>query len=239
MGTSQLDAPCARYTSGEYLQQTGGKWHLQDSPFKARQVLTMLRRNNIAPQSICEVGCGAGGILSQLQQQMPDAADFVGYEISPQAHQISQQFANDRLRFHCRDAFADQTYFDLVLAMDVVEHVEDCYGFLRQLRDKGCYKLYHFPLEISVLTCMRESRGLNSWRTLGHIHRFTLTTALEAVRYTGQEVVDHFLTPGSLDTPKLRWRTALANVPRRILKLISPTFTQRLLGGSSALILAR
>jgi len=228
-----------RYTSGQYFEQTGGEWHLRDSPFKARQILTMLQRNSLEPRTICEVGCGAGGILAQLQQQLPDSTTLVGYDISPQAHEISQRFANDRLTFHCGDAFVDPRRFDLVMALDVVEHVEDCYGFMRKLRDKGTYKIYHFPLEISVLTSLREARGLNSWRTLGHIHRFSLSTALEAVRYTDQEIIDSFLTPGSLGTPKRRWRTFLANIPRRLLRTLSPEFTQRVFGGSSALILAR
>src|SRR5262249_43578666 len=106
-------------------------------------------------------------------------------------------------------------------------------------REKGTYKLYHFPLEIFVLSSIREQRGLNSWRTLGHIHRFSLSTALEAVRYTGHEIVDYFLTPGALDKPKKRLRTQLANVPRRMLNLVNPEFAQRILGGNSALILAR
>ena len=33
------------YTNGSYLAKTGGTWHLEDSPFKARQITYMLTRH--------------------------------------------------------------------------------------------------------------------------------------------------------------------------------------------------
>ena len=158
-----------RYTTGEYLAQTGGQWHLQDSPSKAQQVVRMLDRNELKPDDVCEIGCGAGGILHCLEKVLPEDVPLVGYDISPQAHKLSLHFTSERLQFICDDAFADDRTFDLALVMDVVEHVEDCFGFLRQARDKGDYKIYHYPLEISCLTALRESRTVDVWKRLGHI----------------------------------------------------------------------
>jgi ubiquinone/menaquinone biosynthesis C-methylase UbiE len=63
------------YVSGEYLQNNP-MWHVEDSPWKAKQILKILGRNNIAPGTICEVGCGAGEILAQLQHEMPKDCEF-------------------------------------------------------------------------------------------------------------------------------------------------------------------
>ena len=53
------------YENGRYFDKNPA-WHTEDSPWKARQILSCLNRNHIRPKSVCEVGCGAGEVLSQL-----------------------------------------------------------------------------------------------------------------------------------------------------------------------------
>ena len=60
------------YLDGEYLSKNPG-WHVEESPWKARQVLRMLRQNHLAPQTICDVGCGSGEVLRQLQEKLKDS----------------------------------------------------------------------------------------------------------------------------------------------------------------------
>jgi hypothetical protein len=36
--------------------------------------------------------------------------------------------------------------------MDVVEHLEDYFSFLREIRPKGEFKMLHIPLDLSVQT---------------------------------------------------------------------------------------
>src|SRR5262245_39806107 len=116
-----------RYVSGEYLQATGGQWHLEDSSVKAEQAFRMMERHRLKPKTVSEIGCGAGGILAELQRKMDPSTKFVGFDISPQAHQLSLQFQNDHLSFVLGDAFESGQTYDLVLVMDVVEHIEDCF----------------------------------------------------------------------------------------------------------------
>ncbi|MFO0944580.1 MAG: class I SAM-dependent methyltransferase [Planctomycetota bacterium] len=223
-----------RYTTGEYLSSTGGTWHLEDSPYKADQIMRILQRHPLDLRTVCEIGCGAGGILAELSKRLGDSVQFVGYDISPQAHKISQQFRRPNINFVLGDAFADQEVFDLVLIMDVVEHVEDCFGFLRNVKQKGTYKIYHLPLEISCSSALRDS-FMNSWRQVGHIHRFSESTALEILRSTGHEIVDYVFTPGALSLAKTS-RTKFANLFRR---MFPPRLATRLFGGYSILILAK
>ena len=57
------------YLDGTYLDKNPG-WHEEDSAWKAEKILKILKRNKLKPSSICEVGCGAGEILSCLQREL-------------------------------------------------------------------------------------------------------------------------------------------------------------------------
>jgi ubiquinone/menaquinone biosynthesis C-methylase UbiE len=90
------------YTSGEYA----GKhptWDVEHSPWKAKQIMRMMARNIIVPKTICEVGCGAGEILKQLQENMDNQCMLCGYEISPQAFELCKSRENEKLHFKLAD----------------------------------------------------------------------------------------------------------------------------------------
>jgi SAM-dependent methyltransferase len=223
------------YEDGTYLQKTGGTWHAEDSPFKARSIAKMLARHpDIPVSSVCEIGCGAGAIIGELQKTLANSVVFTGYEISPQAHAMSGRFANERCRFVLGDAFSDSESFDLVLAIDVVEHVEDYFTFLRSVRRKGRVKIYHIPLDVHVSSILR---GTNMWDIYGHFHVFTIETALKALEHSGHRVIDWLLTDGAVEVPKY-FRTRLLNVLRRPVGKFSPKIAARLFGGYSILVLA-
>lgn len=225
------------YTDGSYLQKTGGTWHVEDAPFKAQRILRMLARHpEVQPRSICEIGCGAGGILAELQKALPGDVTYTGYEISQQAHELSLQYSNPNCRFILGDAFADLASYDLVLVMDVVEHVEDCFAFLRQVRAKGKVKLFHIPLDIHAAGVML---GVDwTWDLYGHIHLFTIETALRTLEHSGHRVIDWVLTDVAFDSPNKPLRTRVSNLVRYPLGLLSPKLAARLVGGYSMLILA-
>jgi cyclopropane fatty-acyl-phospholipid synthase-like methyltransferase len=225
------------YTDGSYLAKTAGTWHVEDSPFKARWIASMLARHvQVKPNTICEIGCGAGGILAELQRMLPDHVTFTGYDISPQAHALSAQFSNSRCKFMLGDAFADSSQYDLVLVMDVIEHVEDYFSFLRNVRQKGELKIYHIPLDAYVSGILR---GNNSWDSAGHLHLFTIETALKALEHTGHRVVDWIFTDGAIVAPQQTTRGRIANLFRIPLSKFSTKLTSRLLGGYSMLVLAK
>ena len=68
------------YTEGEYLENNP-TWHEEDSSWKVDNIVKILQHNNLQPQSICEVGCGAGEILNLLYQVLPAQTTFSGFEI--------------------------------------------------------------------------------------------------------------------------------------------------------------
>lgn len=227
------------YTAGEYLKNNP-TWHEEDSPWKAEQILKMLARNSIQPASVCEVGCGAGEILNQLYMAMPDNVSFTGYEISPQAHAIAGQKEKERLYFHLQDILeVSDVHFDLLLAIDIFEHIEDYYGFLRGIRDKATYKIFHIPLDISVQRVLLAKPILKRRREVGHIHYFTKETALATLVDTGYEIVDHFYTASTLDLPSSSMVYRLGKLPLRLAAWINQDLTVRVLGGHSLLVLTK
>jgi 2-polyprenyl-3-methyl-5-hydroxy-6-metoxy-1,4-benzoquinol methylase len=229
------------YTSGEYIS-LNPSYHVEDSPWKAQKILTMIAKHNLKPESIVEVGCGAGEILHQLQIQLPYETEFYGYDISSQAIELCRQRANSQLHCFCEDLLSkDIPPPDLLLCIDVFEHVEDCLGFLRALQRKQAkHTLFHIPLDMSVLSVMR-SAPIISWReTLGHLHYFSKDTALATLQDTGYEIIDWTYTYGSieLDQPPRSLKGMAANIGRQIFNLANPDIAVRLLGGAALLVLA-
>jgi cyclopropane fatty-acyl-phospholipid synthase-like methyltransferase len=226
------------YTDGEYLARNP-LWHADESPFKVNQIQQMLQRNRLRPNTVCEVGCGAGEVLKLLQERMEPDCRFYGYDISPQALQICQAKANERLCFKLADIAEDSgAFFDLLLVLDVIEHVEDYFGLLDKIRPKGKLKIFHFPLDLSVQAVLRK-RGLLIRRELyGHIQYFTKETALETLKDTGYQVLDHFYTPRCIELAKQTIQK-LAVLPRKICFALHQDLTVRVLGGYSLLVLAR
>lgn len=222
------------YTDGTYLKLTQGEWGRANAPAKASWVLRMLKMHpEVRVTTICEVGCGVGAILHELQRNLP-SSEFRGYEISPQAYELSLELANGSCQFTCGAASCDDDKFDLVLALDVAEHVEDCFAFLRQTRDKGLFQIYHIPIEAHVSAIMR---GTNAWDKVGHIHLFTFETAIKTLQHTGHRIIDSFITDGILKSPYRTLKSRIANVARAPLGTVNKKLAARLLGGYSLLVL--
>jgi SAM-dependent methyltransferase len=236
------------YTDGKYLEASGQTWHSQDSPWKAGQILRIIRKNHIHPKSIAEIGCGAGRILQELSKESYLAdVQFEGFDISPQAIELCKTIDARNCNFSCSDLLAEentQQHFDILLVIDVYEHIPDYIGFVEKCRNKGDYKIYHIPLDMSVSSVLR-----NSFIPVGgvfpggryHLHYFTADWALATLREAGHEIIDYFYTCGSLglfwQSPSLK--TGIANCPRWLFSKFSLPFTARVFGGYSLLVLAK
>lgn len=226
------------YTSGEYLEKNP-TWHVEESPWKAQQIIRMMKQSGITPQTICEVGCGAGEVLKQLQQKMDSICSYWGYEISPQALELCKTRANERLHFKLADIRQEEdAFFDLMLIMDVIEHLEDYFSFLRDIKSKSQYKIIHLPLDLSVKSLLHPDGLLDVRRAYGHIHYFTKNIALEMFKDVGYEVIDYFYAPRSIGLANSIAKKLL--IPPRVLFFsIHKDLAVRILGGYSLLVLAQ
>ena len=243
------------YTSGEYLQKNP-LWHADESPWKAKHVLQMIARNKIAPKTVCDVGCGAGEVLHLVHEGMHGECRCWGYEISPQAFGLSHRLSSETLQFKLADIRQeDDAHFDLMLLMDVIEHLEDYFSFLRELQPKAEYKILHIPLDISVRTVLLGK--LTDFRAAyGHLHYFTKDVALQMLRDAGYEVIDYLYTwqANSLqyvwdENKQNPWKLmrklagfvvrTLLGLPSQVLFAIHEDFAARIMGQWRLLVLAR
>lgn len=97
-----------------------------------RHVVSVI--DDLAPASVIDVGCGDGRLLNMLG----DAPDrrLVGVDLSPRAIAFARAFGTGAF-FEVADAAEIDERFDVVTAIEVLEHVPDAdeSAFCRSLRD--------------------------------------------------------------------------------------------------------
>jgi SAM-dependent methyltransferase len=221
------------YSDGCYLSRNPG-WHENDAAWKASQVLSLLGDRNFRPESIVDIGCGTGGVLEVIAGAL-NGTRLVGYDPSSQAIGMVQR--SDRVELRVGIPEDVHEHFDLLLSLDVFEHVEDYVGFLRSLRPIADLFMFHIPLDISAQSVVREKPLLKGRSSVGHLHYFTRGTALASLETAGFEIVcDRLLFPN--DMPGRRAKTRIANIPRNLGRHLRPQLSARILGGSTLLVLA-
>lgn len=225
------------YADGSY-RENNPAWHSQDSDWKADRVARMLAKNSIEFASCAEVGCGAGRIVARLAEKMPGKT-FAGYDISPDASKLWPVAPQPSLSYHLEDFTASNRTYDLLLVIDVFEHIEDYMGFLRNLAARARYFAFHIPLDMHFSGLLRD-RQLHARQQVGHLHYFSRATALATLTDTGYVVIDDEFTNLSQETTDgRRALTRFANLARRGVQAISPGLAAKLLGGYSLLALCR
>ena len=130
-------------------------------------------------------------------------------------------------------------HFDLVLAADVIEHVEDYLGFLTRLKPMADYKVFHIPLDLSAQSVARSRPITDLRHGVGHIHYFYKQTALAALEDCGYEILDYFYTASRLELPNQALSSRIMRIPRRAAFRVNPDLAVRVLGGFSLMVLAK
>lgn len=147
---------------GDLYAEKNPTWHEEDAPWKAGHIERMIKRNKIPRDRICEIGCGTGEILLTLEKAFPAAA-LSGYEISPHAFNRAAQKETPHTKFYLKDLLSESDlHFDLVLAIDVIEHVEDYISIIKKLKTFGTYKIFisHWTYLPSLYCDLGQSQNL-------------------------------------------------------------------------------
>jgi len=224
------------YTSGAY-GAANPDWHAADAPHKARAVRALLDAAGLSPATVIDVGCGTGGVLRHLHGQGGPKVRFEGWDIAPVAIARAQEHARERLTFVAGDLLASDRTAELILCLDVVEHLADDVGFLTALRDRGEVFLFRLPLDLSVLDVLRPSRLLSARARYGHRHVYTAPMALQTLRSAGFRVEQWRYD--RLPPPRDTARRLLTSWGRAAAFRVWPEAAVRVLGGYSLLVLAR
>lgn len=227
------------YTNGPYLKKNP-KWHVYESPWKAAQIMRMLKQNNLSPETICEIGCGAGEVLRQLQQQLDEKCTFWGYDIAPQAIDMANTRTNEKLHFKVADFLEEPpTRHDLILVIDTLGQIEDRFGFLRGIQDRAEYKLFQISLTISLQTVWRKNGLLQFREAYGMVNHFTKELLLQTLKDAGYEIIDYFYTSSSTDLPSNNLMSKLIKYPRKMLFALNQDAAAHILGGYRLMVLTK
>jgi len=227
------------YIDGDYLKNNP-TWDVEDAPWKADLIFHMIQKHHMDPKTICEIGCGCGEILRQLQLKLPPTTKLTGYEISPQAYELCKERSNDRLCFNLKNYCGEtDSNYDLILLIDIIEHLEDYFRFLREIRKKSQYKILHIPLELFVLSAFHPPFLLKQKKKVGHLHFFSKDLALQMLRDLDYEIIDYSYTAGYSLPRDFGLKDRLLKIPRRFLFPIAPDLTVSVFGGYSLLVLVK
>jgi SAM-dependent methyltransferase len=229
----------SRYLDGRYLEDNP-TWHEEDAPEKAQWIIEMLAAHpEIEVKSICDVGCGTGGVLESLQNRFGDSVRVVGFEPSVDAVRLALE-KRPGVEIIERGPTPEDGPFSVAVVLDVFEHIENFYAFLRGLNGLADNFVFHIPLDMTAFNVARVQELMGIRESLGHIHHFCPQTARASLETTGYEIVDERFTlvAGTLD----RNQPIPVKVIRRLRRLgfkYNPDLTSRLIGGVSLLVLAR
>ncbi len=220
------------YSEGTYLRHNAN-WHQEDSPYKAKLVIDVL--DTLPAKSVLEAGCGAGEVIKILSCHFPDI-QFDGYDVSADAATFWAGKESENLKFFCSDLLESEKQADVVLCLDVFEHVEDYMGFLKKLKSHGSHVIFNVPMDMCVMKLL--TGGLKYAREeVGHLHYFNEWSAKAALSDCGYEIEAARLSPAFLKVPPRNFRQLLAAAPRIIAHfLLGSRLACKLLGGYSLVV---
>lgn len=150
--------------------------------FKLPNLLALLAGSG-EPASVLEIGCATGELIAAMPVQA--GGRKVGIDISPANIEVARA-RHPGVEFQSGD-FRDAvpSDFDAVIMSDVLEHVPDDEGFLRDAAALGRIVLVNLPLEDNWLN-MRRHYGPDD--ASGHLRRYSYAQGIALLERAGLEI---------------------------------------------------
>ena len=228
--------PTSIYDEGQYLNHNEN-WHTEDSPYKAAFIIEIISKNNIQFEKCADVGCGAG-LITEILSETYSAANFTGFELSKDAkkfHKLRRESPN--LEYSDANFLGSNDIYDLVLCLDVIEHVEDYFGFLRALKKRGKKFIFNIPLDMNGLKILTS--GIQYAREeVGHIHYFSEYTAIQTLKDCGFKIVDLRFNASYLSLRPRNIRQFLVLPMRLLFSVFGKRIQSKIFGGISLAVYA-
>ena len=134
------------------------------------------------PCRVLDIGCGPGALISELAAQGYDAH---GVDRSAKARELGRhlQDQSPTMQLHAELDEQWKGTFDLIMSFEVIEHLEDDVGAMREWRQ------YLRPGGRMILsTPAHPSRWNAADEWAGHVRRYTRRELVEAIEGAGFEV---------------------------------------------------
>lgn len=232
------------YSDKTYLTNNND-WHQLDSVWKALQINNILKKNSITPLTVVDIGCGSGDIVYKLSK-IYEKTKFTGFEVSPVAHKIAKKKKNKNIKFKLlnfksqkKNSAWNEVKYDCLLCIDVFEHVEDYIFFLKSIKDKAKYKVFHVPLDLNLLTALRTQVLIWARYFLGHLHYFNKETALETLKYCRYDIIDYYITTPIFISKPTTIKQFLVKWSAKFIYYFSKDLAAKIFYGFSLIILTK
>lgn len=172
----------ARRVSGSFEQQL---IILEVEEFKIPNLLRLLPVRWL-PANVLEIGCATGELIAGFP--VAEAGRRAGIDISP-ANIVAARARYANVDFYEGDFrnLRGQEY-EVAIISDVLEHVSDEIGFLRDVGEMSKYVLVNLPLEDNWLNKRREY-GPND--VSGHLRKYRLDQALALFESAGLDILGY------------------------------------------------
>ncbi|HET6992826.1 MAG TPA: class I SAM-dependent methyltransferase [Bacteroidia bacterium] len=224
------------YNDQTYLSNNPD-WHEGGAAIKTKEIIRLLNRHTLSFKTICEVGCGSGEILVELEKNLKGDISYSGFDISKDAMTIAKKKETGKIKFFLKDIADESRFFDLILVIDVIEHIENYFQFLDKIVSRGEYTVFHIPLDMSVWTIYREKVLIESKKRVGHIHNFTEDFIISVLEDHGFKVIDKIYTKPMFESMTVKQR--IANGIRKFTYLLNKKFATKFMGGYSIMVLCK
>jgi predicted TPR repeat methyltransferase len=228
------------YINGQYLKNNS-TWGVEDSIWKSDMIIQLLQYNKVEPTEVIEVGCGTGAILENLSKRCPFIKSLRGFDISPQAIEIARARQNNQLTFYCEDfTLTKDIRTDLLLVIDVLEHLDDFYDFLRKIKPLSRYFVFHIPMDLSCRTILKPHVMLQQRNAVGHIHYFSEEMVFWFLKDMGFDIIQYNYTKPVVDiNPPDSFKRWVKKILRNFSFRLNKKISAKLWGGYSLMILAK
>jgi SAM-dependent methyltransferase len=226
-------------------------WHQEDSKWKVdlfKKIFPEKVVQNLGAKkktiSVLEVGCGAGMVLYYFCEWVKQVTDCsvqpIGLDISPYALSLAEENVPN-LRSHCSSIIkSSDLKADILLCIDVLEHLEDPIQNLRVMVNMSPILLLRVPLEMDLVSRLIGQKRTK--RRYGHINFFSSSRLLSTLRDSGLKVVDFSYSVGALNLktdPQASIFIKLVRLIRRTAWKMDPSICLQIFGGTAIEIFAK
>ncbi len=185
--------------------------------FARHEVIDILVKNNIPAKKVLELGCAGGATGKNLKERVP-VQEYVGIEISPEAADIAKNHLDKVIIADIEKTDLASEHglkpgdFDLLLALDVLEHLYNPWDVLAELTyylRPGGYVVASIP-NVQNIDIVRDLvNGKWQYQDAGildatHLRFFTIAEAQKMFTGAGLIIrsIDHVVLP-SLNLPTM------------------------------------
>ena len=232
MNSSQFDPI---YTDLTFFKRSP-MWNDAESLWKSHQISSFICDNKLSINRLIDYGCGTGSILHILSDFLPGRS-YLGFDPCPQ---LSSQWSSyPNIDFTTTFDLETIDLNDVILLIDVLEHVLDPYSLLDALCSRAGYVIVHLPLELNLSTLLRPCSLKNAYDEVAHLHFYSPATFEIMCTHLRIDVISKTFTFPYRTLKRTRNnKQKLIDLSRSVISsLISPDISQSVLGGNTALYL--